>query len=54
RLVGGKQFFESTKGIPGVEEGVVRLEGYPKNPWIVGSKQFFRRTESYNPGEGTV
>ncbi|MCI87509.1 hypothetical protein A2U01_0108793 [Trifolium medium] len=30
RLAGGKQFFESTESIPGVEEGVVRLVGLSK------------------------
>ncbi|MCI51323.1 hypothetical protein A2U01_0072567, partial [Trifolium medium] len=56
RLVGGKQFFESTEGIPGIEEGTVRLVELSKNPRIVGGKRFFGRIERYTPGakEGMV
>ncbi|MCI24120.1 hypothetical protein A2U01_0045303, partial [Trifolium medium] len=56
RLVEGKQVFESTEGIPGVEEGVVKLVGLSQNPRIVGGKRFFKRTDLITPGaeEGTV
>jgi hypothetical protein len=44
RLVGDKQFFRSTEGIPRVEEGVVILVGLSKNLMIVGCKRFFKWT----------
>ncbi|MCI78147.1 hypothetical protein A2U01_0099417, partial [Trifolium medium] len=56
RLVEGKQVFESTEGIPGVEEGVVKLVGLSQNPRIVGGKRFSRRKDLITPGaeEGMV
>ncbi|KAK2450625.1 hypothetical protein QL285_009738 [Trifolium repens] len=48
-LVGNKQVFESTEGIPGFEEGVVELVGLSKRPMIVGCKRIFRRTGLITP-----
>ncbi|MCI74503.1 hypothetical protein A2U01_0095767, partial [Trifolium medium] len=44
-----KQVFESTEGIPGVEEGVVKLVWLSQNLRIVGGKRFFRRTDLITP-----
>ncbi|KAK2453266.1 hypothetical protein QL285_000978 [Trifolium repens] len=54
RLVEDKQVFESTGGIPGFEEGVVKLVGLSKRPMIVGCKRIFRRTGLITPGSEEV
>ncbi|KAK2372836.1 hypothetical protein QL285_073927 [Trifolium repens] len=54
RLVEDKQVFESTEGIPGFEEGVVKLVGLSKRPMIVGCKRIFRRTGLITPGAEEV
>jgi hypothetical protein len=54
RLVEDKQVFESTEGIPGFEEGVVKLVGLSKRPMIVGCKRIFRRTGLITPGSEEV
>ncbi|MCI55074.1 hypothetical protein A2U01_0076324, partial [Trifolium medium] len=50
RLVRAKQVFQSTEGIPGVEERVVLLVELSKIPVIVGSKRFFRRMDLATSG----
>ena len=54
RLVEDKQVFESTGGIPGFEEGVVKLVRLSKRPMIVGCKRIFRRTGLIIPGSEEV
>ncbi|KAK2397311.1 alpha carbonic anhydrase [Trifolium repens] len=54
RLVEDKQVFESTEGILGFEEGVVKLVGLSKRPLIVGCKRIFRRTGLITPGAEEV
>ncbi|KAK2410739.1 alpha carbonic anhydrase [Trifolium repens] len=54
RLVEDKQVFESTEGIPGFEEGVVKLVGLSKRPMIVGCKRISRRTGLITPGAEEV
>ncbi|MCI67071.1 hypothetical protein A2U01_0088329, partial [Trifolium medium] len=43
-------------GIPGVEEGVVKLVGLSQNSRMVGGKRFFWRTDLITPGaeDGSV